>query len=248
MNNNPRQLIATLREGAYAHPGEEEAIDIMLAGLEDIIPSANCLNILDVGCGLGGSARYIQQHKNHVLTGIDIDKNAIDYAKQHFPDTTFIQDDITQLSKHTFEKPFDVVYLLNVLYQFSDKNSVVRELGTVIKENGVLIISDYTTATEHELSDLAGRKMSPINLSSLEEILNKHGFNIVKQIDLTLHYEIWYRNTLQKLSSREATLLQTYTKPTFSTVHDVFQKILSAIQAKQLGGGIIYAIKTKEQR
>ena len=63
-----KQMLAMMRKGDYAHAGEEEAIDLVM----NKIPKDNTRLILDVGCGLGGTAKYIQDHGWGKVTGIDI--------------------------------------------------------------------------------------------------------------------------------------------------------------------------------
>jgi hypothetical protein len=52
------QLLALIRERDYAHAGEEEAIEITLRNH----PKRADRLLLDVGCGLGGTANYVQNH------------------------------------------------------------------------------------------------------------------------------------------------------------------------------------------
>ena len=49
--NSPlgKALLALVREGDYAHPGEEEAIALATA----LVDRPECRRVLDVGCGRG---------------------------------------------------------------------------------------------------------------------------------------------------------------------------------------------------
>lgn len=52
-----KQILAMLREGDFAHPSEIEAIEVSLSPI-----AKNSENrLLDVGCGLGGTAHYVQK-------------------------------------------------------------------------------------------------------------------------------------------------------------------------------------------
>ncbi len=61
-----KQLVSFLKKGNFAHAGEEgEAIDLAFANL----PHSSKQGILDVGCGLGGTATYMQKHHLGQVTG-----------------------------------------------------------------------------------------------------------------------------------------------------------------------------------
>jgi hypothetical protein len=51
-----KQLLAFIRGSDYAHAGEEEAIDLALRP----VPRRPDQLLLDVGCGLGGTAKYVE--------------------------------------------------------------------------------------------------------------------------------------------------------------------------------------------
>ncbi|MCP4315878.1 MAG: class I SAM-dependent methyltransferase [Hyphomicrobiales bacterium] len=53
-----KQLLALVRQGNYAHAGEEEAIELAMADL----PKDAGQELLDAGCGRGGTAAYLQAH------------------------------------------------------------------------------------------------------------------------------------------------------------------------------------------
>jgi cyclopropane fatty-acyl-phospholipid synthase-like methyltransferase len=58
--NSPqgKRILALVREGDYAHPGEERAIDLIFSSL----PRDAAREVLDVGCGRGGTADYVRAH------------------------------------------------------------------------------------------------------------------------------------------------------------------------------------------
>jgi dTDP-4-amino-4,6-dideoxygalactose transaminase len=58
-------------------------------------------SLLDVGCGWGGLLGYCQSNEIAVdYTGIDVVEKMITYARQHFPDGTFIHGDVLDLDGH----------------------------------------------------------------------------------------------------------------------------------------------------
>lgn len=56
--NSKRVLLSQLRGGDYAHPGNEEAIDMILSKLGANVTKGPTL---DVGGGFGGTLNYLKQ-------------------------------------------------------------------------------------------------------------------------------------------------------------------------------------------
>ena len=80
-NNKRKLLLSAVRKGAYAHAGEEEAIEIAFS----LIPKDPNRTLLDVGCGLGGTAAYLQNNGWGQVSGIDKDPQMIEHVQRHYP-------------------------------------------------------------------------------------------------------------------------------------------------------------------
>src|SRR3990167_7710451 len=80
-----KNYMSYIRGGDYTHPGEEQAI------LETLSPFPKDKNrlILDVACGLGGTANFIQKNGWGKVVGFDIEPASIEYAKQNYPGVVF---------------------------------------------------------------------------------------------------------------------------------------------------------------
>jgi 2-polyprenyl-3-methyl-5-hydroxy-6-metoxy-1,4-benzoquinol methylase len=73
-----KRLLSVIRGSDYAHAGEEEAINLVMSR----IPKNNGRLILDVDCGLGGTAKFIQEHGWGQVTGIDIEEESMYMQKK----------------------------------------------------------------------------------------------------------------------------------------------------------------------
>ncbi|HEU5281413.1 MAG TPA: class I SAM-dependent methyltransferase [Gammaproteobacteria bacterium] len=246
IKNTPRRLLSAIRNGDYAHPGEEEAIELILKELDALItlPPEN-INVLDAGCGLGGTANYIQLKKHYHVSGIDLDATSIEHASKHYPNVSFTHDNILNILNHYSPQQFNITYLFNVLYAFSNKTEVLHLLASIAKPGGLLIISDYCTTdkTNIHLLDLADKPMHPIALSGIEKTLNDASWKLVKLIDLDDHYRRWYSGFLEKLKTSKPVILKTFTLDVYEKVEKAFTDILNKLNSGGLGGGIIFAIK-----
>ena len=73
-----KRLLALARGGDYAHAGETEAIDLVW----NTLPKSPAQKILDAGCGRGGTAAYLYRAGWGQVTGIDIEAESIDRARE----------------------------------------------------------------------------------------------------------------------------------------------------------------------
>lgn len=252
-NDNPRELLAAVRNGDYAHPGEVEAIDIVfgsidetvkkLAGLNDLPPKA--IKVLDVGCGLGGTAHYIQSKMGYDISGIDLDTNAIAHASKSYTSIPFINGNILEVKKHYPLQRFDILYSFNVLYSFENIVAALKSLSSIVRHRSLLIISDYTVRTSgfDPLMDLAGNRIHPIDLSQVETNLDQASWSLVKIVNLNALYFKWYSQFLKQLSLHKDQLLLDFTDSAYVKIEMLFSDMLHKISLGELGGAVIFAVK-----
>mgnify|MGYP000689953118 FL=1 len=103
----------------------------------------NGLNVLDVGCGLGGPCRMLAEEYNCKTTGIDLSNEYIRTANKlsklvNLNDkTTFVQGDATELPFK--DKTFDVVWTQHVQMNIPDKKKFYSEINRVLKKGGYFL-------------------------------------------------------------------------------------------------------------
>src|SRR5260370_3226386 len=115
-----KRILALIRDGDYAHAGEEEAIERALCS----IPKSPHEWILDVGCGRGGSAEYLHRHGWGNLAGIDRDHDSIEYARATYPNCEFHTCDVLDVPA-TVGREFDGIYMLNALYAVANQRDAL---------------------------------------------------------------------------------------------------------------------------
>jgi len=102
-------------------------------------------NVLDVGCGNGSVAISIAKtHLNSLITGIDLDKNNINFAKEkqknyNLKNLNFINGDINDF----LEIKSDVVVLSNVLEHIENRSSFLENIQKLSGANLFLIRVPY---------------------------------------------------------------------------------------------------------
>ena len=257
--NNPRLLLAKLRNGDFAHAGDKEAIDIVLKKIFELIVNPNScsesdlkseMKALDVGCGLGGTAEYIRKAISFDMYGIDIDKSAIQHAKRKYSNIQFFEYDVMDIEKYLQKNQFSLIYLFNVFYALPQQKESLKHLAAIAKPGALLVIFDYTCNKqdlEFDLKDLAGKPMKPVSLHNLKKWLKDSGWNLTEIVDLTAEYERWYEEFLKLMIVNKEMLLKEFSDEIFTKVHDTFLILLNSLKNKKIMGSAVYAILNKNR-
>ena len=234
-----KQVLAVARGGAYAHAGEEEAIDLAFEGLG---PDSR-RRILDAGCGLGQTADYIRRHGWGCVTGIDIDASCVTWARAQWPEVAFEHADLLGVGEHG--PRFDLVTLFNVLYAVTPQSSGLRALRQAVVEGGQLLLFDYTDRggfAEHPLV-VEGRAIlpRPLVLSSAVDVLADAGWRVDEMLDLTPRYLEWYEALCTRLRERRDAIHAVAGTGGYAYAVEVYEGHVAAIRAGHLGGVLIRA-------
>lgn len=235
---NGKQILSFIRQGDYTHAGEEEAIDLIMS----FFPKEKNRKILDVACGLGGTADYIQRHGWGEVTGFDIEEEAIQYAKITYPQVRFLVADVANVSEVIGAPDFDLICIVNSLVCFPDQLRSLKELRKLAKPTTNLVIFDYTDLTNGN-NPLIGQggnaSFLPIKPNEFESLLNKAGWQITKYVTLDETFEGWYKNFLDRIESKRKEIDEKFGKNATNYVRGKYDLIYYGIKHKWLGGCLI---------
>jgi len=237
--NSPegKRVLALVRGANYAHPGEEEAIDRVFIELE-AKPSRQ---VLDVGCGRGGTADYFQRRGLGEVTGIDIDASSLAEAAQAYPVVRFVTIDVVAAAER-WNAQFDLVYLFNSFYAFADQERALRSLAEVVRNDASLYLFDYTRLTlGYHLPNTFGR---PLRLDHLPTMLRRTGWQVHRVVDLTHEYRGWYRELLRRIVAAKDVIEAQFGTDWYEYVHGTYETLLRHIEIGSLGGVWIHALRT----
>lgn len=258
MINNPRLLLARLRDGDFAHAGDKEAIEIVLNKISVLLIKAQHnsdndlkseIKALDVGCGLGGTADYIKTATAFELHGIDIDPWAIQHAKSKYKDIRFFECDVMNVKKEFRENQFDLIYLFNVFYAIPQQKDSLKQLAAIGKSGALLVIFDYTCDKQNlsfDVKDLSGKQMNPVNLQNLREWFTASHWNLIEIVNLTAEYQRWYEDFIKLMIMKRDELLRDFSEEVFLKVYDTFNILLDSLRKKKIQGSVIYAKLNKK--
>lgn len=156
--------------------------------------------ILDLGCSVGHFADYISKRYCSSVTGIDISKDRIDYAKEKFAEIknlNFIEMDFSALSFEPFS--FDLIYSFDTIH-FTQTVEKMRDLldkcMDILKPGGELAIFWMTNPSGYnpELFELKEpvAQYTPVGMWGSQKTLNCRTF------DLTAQAREFYINALKE--------------------------------------------------
>jgi trans-aconitate methyltransferase len=76
----------------------------------------------------GGTAAYLQRLGWGRVTGVDVEAQSIEHARETYPDLCFVTCDIASVADH-LDGTFDVLTMFNVLYALPDHTRALEGLG-----------------------------------------------------------------------------------------------------------------------
>ncbi len=230
-----KRILALIREGDYAHAGEEEAIERAFRS----IPKDSNRWLLDVGCGRGGSADYLRRNGWGQVEGIDRDADSIEYARATYPKVGFHVCDVLDVPR-TVTRTFDVIYMLNAFYAFDRQREALAELRKVAKAGAHLVIFDYTVGAK--AGDMPNPMMPhAIRLSEIAAMLRDSGWVPGAVEDLTSDYARWYAAFVNRIRLKQAEIEKIGGADAYSFVLSMYSGLQSAIVQSELGGAIVHA-------
>jgi ubiquinone/menaquinone biosynthesis C-methylase UbiE len=100
-------------------------------------------DVLDVACGTGVGTAFLRQAGARSAWGLDIDPEAITYAKARYRDCEFAQSDATDLCLP--DNSVDVVVSFETLEHLKDQEKFLKECRRVLRPGGIFLCSTPNT-------------------------------------------------------------------------------------------------------
>ena len=168
--------------------------------------------ILDVGCGIGGSARFLASNYGCFVRGVDITGEYCNVAAELSEllklenKTEFYHADTIDLP---FEKEsFDIVWSEHVQMNVENKQKLYQEIYRVLKPDGKLIFYDVFKGKGEEIfypvpwaddssTDFLTGQNETINL------IESHNFKINYWEDITELSKDWFTTAFAKMKNRK---------------------------------------------
>jgi SAM-dependent methyltransferase len=160
-------------------PDDQNSLHIHMQRYEFASAHLSGQRILDMACGCGyGSARLAELNPDKQITGVDIDPEAIAYARQHYqlPNLTYLCANAEQFSS---ELPFDSIVSLETIEHLPNPVALAANIARLLAEDGKVIASVPITPTldgnPHHLHDFSTR--------SFHALFRPHGLQPGKHLE-----------------------------------------------------------------
>jgi 2-polyprenyl-3-methyl-5-hydroxy-6-metoxy-1,4-benzoquinol methylase len=122
------------------------------------------INILDIGCGYGFLVNKLSE-SGYNVTGVDIDNNKIEYAKENMKGE-FISEDITEAYCIDNANTYDIIVLSYVIGQITDIKDFLICIKKLLKDGGQILIEMYN-ANDSNINHLSIYNNNYYKLSEL---------------------------------------------------------------------------------
>jgi tocopherol O-methyltransferase len=180
---------------------QEKLIEKLVA-LFEISPQDE---ILDAGCGLGGSSLYFAKRYGVRVTGITLSQKQVDMAtglaeKAQIKNVNFKVEDALSLASFP-DNAFDIVWSLESCEQFYDKQLFIQQAFRVLKPGGKLILATWCSGAE-EYEGLQAKKYRKLcvslqlpympTINHYAKLLQQQGFILKQTLDWSANVkETW---------------------------------------------------------
>ena len=157
----------------------------------------NTDQVLDAGCGVGGSVFYIHQQTGARVTGISLSKKQLSFAKRHLVSDkleTRIDFQWMDFCNTTFDDAsFEVIWACESVGHANDKAAFVKECRRLLKPGGKLVMIDFwlTKEDQHDKKELMKKWGNTWGVSQFissdmfKSYLAQENFHHIEVIDYT---------------------------------------------------------------
>lgn len=178
----------------YLSPGGQTYLPILVKpfGLNET------MSVIDIGCGLGGSGRFMAKQYGAYVTGYEENERLREEGTRR-SEAAGLARKATLLpftrEKPMFEKRFDAVLAKDILYTVQDKDAFLEAVKGVCKPRAPVLFTDYCLSHSGTVGQAvtSWKKMEEtrpwlISIGEEAALFAKHGFDLRIKEDITDTY------------------------------------------------------------
>lgn len=165
---------------------------------------------LDIGSGIGGVAFYLAQNHGMQVTGLEVNPWMVSESIKRTPAQLMDKVDFLLSNNNSNwplpERSFDIVYSKGVLTHIQEKDEVFQECRRLLKEDGLLVITDWLSSEEKgwgsniaKLVELEHLTLYAESEKGYIELLRKNGFSVESVREDSFAYLAYNRKIIERL-------------------------------------------------
>ncbi|XP_039257506.2 uncharacterized protein LOC120334118 [Styela clava] len=207
--------------------------------------------VLDVGCGIGGSAFHMGREFGAEVIGIDLSSNMIGIAierqrEYQIPKVYFEVADATKIQYP--EDAFDVIYSRDTILHIKHKDQLFANFYKWLKPGGKVLITDYVCGPHDKHSQefkdyVAQRGYFLLTVDQYGQELQNAGFTNVKAVDKTDMFVSILQKELQLFDRKKGDFAKKFSVEDFDSIKTGWNDKLRRCGKGDQKWGFFYAEK-----
>jgi len=209
--------------------------------------------VLDVGCGIGGSAFHMNKNFGVDVLAVDLSTNMIKIGRKRATEekcSDSVKFDIVDITTKEFEpESFDVIYSRDTILHIADKDTLFTNFLKWLKPGGQLMISDYCHG-EKEPSErfkayVKQRNYQLLTIKAYGKIIEKVGFTKVQALDKTEMFINVLKRELKETKEIKDDFIKEFSQKDYDDIVNGWSDKLVRIDDGDQKWGLFHAIKRK---
>jgi len=230
-----------LKDFDQDHYGGVEAVE----ALANAAGISTGQQVLDVGSGMGGPARWLAHKFGCRVTGLDLTDSRVKGAGRLTERVglgslvKFVQGDATHMPFPT--ATFDALVSQEVWCHIPEKEALIAECARVLKPSGkfaftdIMVVGDFSSADEQQLA--RGMKIPrPASLGQYEALAAKNGLTISGTTDLSSEWSTILVGRLEMYRSLRDTTVAKFGEQRFHEYDQAYEYFVGLFMRGLLGG------------
>jgi SAM-dependent methyltransferase len=172
------------------------------------LPLPEAPSVVDVGCGIGGTARFLADAYGARVLGVDVTEEYCEVARE-LTRRVRLDDHVTVRHANALDLPtesdrFDLAVSEHVQMNIADKQGYVREMARVLNPGGVLALYGIFAAAEggehYPVPWADGPSVSAlVSPDAFRDVVTAAGLTVVEWEDCTEEGRTWFEQALAKV-------------------------------------------------
>ncbi len=169
------------------------------------------MQVLDLGCGIGGPARTLAAEYGCLVTGIDLIEEYCQTAEM-LTEMVNLSDSVKFRQGNILEMPFDdnrydVAWSQHITMNIEDKDKLFKEVYRVLKPDGLFALYEICKGSNSPIRfpvPWAGDQVISflVETTTFRRMLGKNGFSEKNWIDVTKPSLQWFKNLMASMIDR----------------------------------------------